>query len=88
MAPADLSRWRYVSFMARGDGASYEVLLFSQSKGDMPSFKLFETSTEWKRYRFALSEFDGINPGDIKGLLFASNRAGAFAFELDQLRFE
>jgi aminoglycoside phosphotransferase (APT) family kinase protein len=88
MQPADLSAYRYVTFSARGDGALYEVLLFSQSKGDMPSYELFEAGATWRRYRFALAEFDGVNPGDIKGLLFASNRAGPFALQIDQVRFE
>ena len=88
MAPADLSAFRAVTFSARGDGAIYEVLLFSQSKGDLPSFRLFEAKPTWTRYRFALADFDGVNPGDIKGLLFASNRAGSFALQIDDVRFE
>ena len=88
MAPADLSAFRYVAFSARGDGGNYEVLLFSQSKGDLPAFQRFAAGPAWKQYRFALADFDGVNPGDIKGLLFASNRAGPFSLQIDQVRFE
>jgi hypothetical protein len=39
------------------------------------------------RYRFPLAEFDG-EPADIKGLLFARNRPGAFSLRIDRVRFE
>jgi len=88
MAPVDLSAFHYIAFSARGDGGNYEVLLFSQSKGDLPAFQLFPTGPAWKQYRFALADFDGVNPGDIKGLLFASNRTGPYSLQIDQVRFE
>jgi len=88
MAPVDLSARHYIAFSARGDGGTYEVLLFSQTKGDLPAFRPFEAGPQWKAYRFPLAEFDAVNPADITGLLFASNRSGQFTFELDQVRFE
>jgi len=88
MAPADLSAFHHIAFSARGDGGTYEVLLFSQSKGDLPAFQLFGAGPTWKQYRFAIADFDGVNSGDIKGLLFASNRPGTFALEIDNVRFE
>ena len=88
MAPVDLSRWGHISFSAKGDGGEYEVLLFSQSKGDLPAFELFTAGPAWKRYRFALADFDGINTGDVKALMFASNRPGRFALQIDQVEFE
>jgi eukaryotic-like serine/threonine-protein kinase len=88
MAPVDLSARHYIAFSARGDGGTYEVLLFSATKGDLPAFRPFEAGARWKTYRFPLADFDAVNPADITGLLFASNRSGKFAFELDDVRFE
>jgi hypothetical protein len=88
MAPVDLSARHFIRFAARGDGGSYNVLLFSQTKGDLPAFRPFVAGPTWTEYRFPLTEFDGVNPADIKGLLFASSRHGAFAFQIDEVRFE
>ncbi|HUS27319.1 MAG TPA: CIA30 family protein [Kofleriaceae bacterium] len=88
MMPVDLSAHHFVRFAARGDGGSYNVLLFSQTKGDLPAFRPFVAGTTWTQYRFPLAEFDGVNPADIKGLLFASSRQGPFALQIDEIEFE
>jgi hypothetical protein len=88
MAPANLSAYRYVAFSARGEPGTYIVTMFSQSKGDMPAIKVITVSQEWQEYRFAIADFEGVNSADIKGLMFAANRPGPFAWRVDHVRFE
>jgi predicted Ser/Thr protein kinase len=88
MAPVDLSAHHAIAFAARGEPGTYELLVFSQSKGDLPAFRPFDVGREWREYHFALADFDGVNPGDIKGLLVAYNRPGRFELIIDHVRFE
>lgn len=88
MAPTNLSSKREIRFWARGDGGTYRVMVFAQSKGFTPMSQNFVTTTEWKEYVIPISAFSGIDGKDLMALLFVGGpRPGAFEFFVDDVRF-
>ncbi|MDQ6829455.1 MAG: CIA30 family protein, partial [Gemmatimonadota bacterium] len=88
MAPANLSSKREIRFFAKGDGQTYRVMIFAESKGYMPLTKTFVAGPEWKEYVFPLLAFDGIDGRGIMALIFAGGPTpGAFSFQIDDVRF-
>jgi imidazolonepropionase-like amidohydrolase len=87
MAPADLSAAKELVFWAKGDGRTYEVLLFATSLGMMPSRQTFVAGPEWKRYAFPLADFPGLDPHGLTGIfLGAGPDLGTFRFRIDGVR--
>lgn len=88
-APANLSSKRGISFFARGDGGTYVVMLFLQSRGFTPVGQTFEVGSKWARYTFPFEKFDGTDGRDLTGVFIgASGRAGPYAIEIDEVQFE
>jgi len=88
MQPADLSAKKEIRFWTRGDGKTYRIMVFAQSKGMRPIEQPFVAGAEWKEYVFPLSSFSGIDGHDFMALLFVGGpAAGAFAFQIDDVRF-
>jgi imidazolonepropionase-like amidohydrolase len=86
MAPANLSSKDEISFWARGDGKTCRIMLFARSHGFQPAFKSFVAGNEWKRFKFRLSEFDGMDGSDLTGILFAGGPApGRFVLQIDDV---
>jgi hypothetical protein len=89
MSPVDLSARKEISFWAKGDGRTYSVMLFGQSKGFMPMIQTFSPEKEWQQFRFKLNDFEGYDGHDLMGLfLGAGLPAGKFRLEVDEVRFE
>jgi imidazolonepropionase-like amidohydrolase len=89
MAPANLSSKKAISFWAKGDGKTYNVMLFAQSFGYRPIQKEFSAGGEWKLYRMAIKDFSGCDGTDIMAVFFGgSPAAGAFELQIDDVRFE
>jgi len=89
MAPVNLSSNKEITFWAKGDGKTYRVMLFAQSLGFMPAMQTFVAGPEWKQYRFALAQFNGMKGHDLTGVVFAGGpAAGAFSFQIDGVRFQ
>ena len=88
MAPANLSSKPKITFWAKGDGATYQLMFFAQSLGWQPARRSFSTSREWKQYRFELSQFNGIDGRDVTGVFFGASEPGSFALRVDDVRFE
>lgn len=88
MAPANLASKKEVTFWARGDGKTYRVMIFAESKGYTPQIQSFVAGSEWKEYVYPLSAFGGIDGHDIMALMFVGGpQAGPFAFQIDGVRF-
>jgi hypothetical protein len=86
MAPANLSGKKELRFKVKGDGRKYNVLLFAQSRGFVPSFKSFVAGADWTNVVLPIAAFDGLDGHDLLGIAFtAGGPAGAFAFELDDV---
>jgi hypothetical protein len=61
-------------------------MLFARSHGFQPAFKSFVAGNEWKRFKFRLSEFDGMDGSDLMGILFAGGPApGRFVLQIDEV---
>jgi hypothetical protein len=89
MAPTDLSSAKSISFWAKGDGQTYHVLVFSQSKGYQPLSVDFVAGSEWKEYSFPFSAFSGIDGHDIMGIAFtAGPRPGPYSLQIDEVNFK
>jgi imidazolonepropionase-like amidohydrolase len=89
MAPANLSAKREIVFSAKGDGATYQILLFSAGHGYAPARQVFVAGPEWKEYHFAFADFDGMDGRDLMGIAFVQGaRLGRFRFQLDSFRLK
>jgi imidazolonepropionase-like amidohydrolase len=88
MSPANLSARKEVTFWARGDGKTYRVMIFAESKGYTPLTQTFVAGAEWKEYTFPFSAFQGIDGRDLMALMFVGGpEAGAFRLQIDDVRF-
>jgi len=89
MAPADLSSKKQVSFWAKADGRSYNVMLFAPSQNFAPLAQTFVPGTEWKQFTFKLSQFNGYDGHDLAGLFIGAGLpAGKFALQIDDVSFQ
>jgi imidazolonepropionase-like amidohydrolase len=86
MMPADLSKFKEIAFWARGDGGEFEVMVFATRLGNIPASRTFTADTEWREVVMPLADF-GVDGSDLRGVLFAATRAGAFRFTIDAVRF-
>jgi hypothetical protein len=88
MTPVNLSSKKDVTFWARGDGKTYRVMIFTESKGYTPLMQDFVAGSDWKQYTFPLSAFGGIDGHDLMALMFVGGpQPGPFAFQIDDVRF-
>ncbi len=87
MQPVDLSGRAELVFQVRGDGRSYNAMLFSgPSVQGMPATLAFQAGPEWSEVRLALSDFPGADLSLVRGIAFTAGQpAGAFEFALDQV---
>ncbi|MGH9403134.1 MAG: CIA30 family protein [Terriglobia bacterium] len=87
--PGDLSSHKEISFWAKGDARSYSVMMFCKSLGPIPATLSFTAGPSWKQYTFAFSEFGGLNPHSLEGVLFsAAGAPGKFALQIDDVEFQ
>jgi imidazolonepropionase-like amidohydrolase len=88
MQPVNLSSKKEITFWAKGDGKTYRVMIFAQSKGYAPLVQTFVAAAAWEQITMPLSAFSGIDGHDIMALIFAGGpQPGAFAFQIDDVRF-
>lgn len=86
MAPADLSSVPGVRFRARGDGKTYRVMIFAQSRGGAPVARTFTAGAEWAEVFMPWSDF-GVDGSDVMAIIFAGGPApGEFEFFIDDVR--
>jgi complex I intermediate-associated protein 30 (CIA30) len=86
MLPVDLSAAKALHFWAKGDGRTYHVMMFSESRGQMPLTVDFVAATDWKEYNFPFSAFEGVDGHDIMGIAFtAGPQPGSFTFRIDEV---
>ena len=87
MQPVDFSARRELVFHARGDGRTYQAMLFSgPSAQDRPSLRTFVAGPAWKEVRIPLSDFAGADPKQLRAIAFTTGApAGTFSFRIDQV---
>lgn len=87
-APANLSSKREIRFWARGDGATYRIMVFTESSGYSPHMRTFVAREGWQEHVFPLSAFGGTDGRDITAVLFvAGPQPGTFSLRIDDVRF-
>ena len=85
-APVDLSLAKEIVFSARGDGQTYQLLLFTRRKGREPARHAFVAGKRWTEQRVPLSSLDPGGGSDVVGIAFvAGPRPGRYAFQLDDI---
>lgn len=86
MAPADLSKFSGVSFWTKGDGRSYQLLLFATHLGRIPAQKAFTAGPEWQQVTVPFSDL-GLDGSDIIGIFVGGGMPhGTFRFQVDGVR--
>ncbi len=85
MQPVDLSTRKELVFRVRGDGRSYNAMLFSGPAAQgVPSMQTFIAGPGWSEVRLSLSAFPGGDASQVRGIAFTAGQpAGAFEFFLD-----
>jgi imidazolonepropionase-like amidohydrolase len=85
MTPANLSAKKELRFRTKGDGKTYRVMLFAQSKGRMPLIATFVAGPEWTEVTMPWETF-GTDGKDVMAILFAGGpQPGPFAFQVDEV---
>jgi hypothetical protein len=87
MQPVDFSTRKELVFWVRGDGRSYNAMLFSgPSMQAMPSLQAFTAGPEWREVRLPLAGFAGAEPALLRGIAFTAGQpAGEFRFRIDRV---
>lgn len=89
LSPTDLSSKRGIRFWARGDGKTYRIMVFSQSRGEIPLRQTFVAGDEWKEYVFTFSSFSDFDGKDVAAFLWVGGpEGGTFDFQIDGVRLE
>jgi len=88
MQPANLSSKQELRFRAKGDGKTYRVMLFSQSKGRIPLMQTFVAGPEWSEVTMPWKAF-GTDGSDVMAIIFAGGpQPGSFALQVDQVQLK
>lgn len=88
-APASLAGEQGLSFWAKGDGRSYNVMMFSSNLGRIPATHSFTPDGSWKRYDLPFSDFGNLDPRSLEGVAFsAAGAPGKFALQIDSVEFK
>jgi hypothetical protein len=89
MAPVNLSAKKRITFSAKGDGGTYQILWFSESRGYVPARQVFTVGKSWKRYSFKFDDFEGADGHDLMGVAFVGGpKPGNIRFQLDDVGFQ
>jgi len=85
MQAANLSSKKELRLHAKGDGKTYRVMIFSESKGMMPLQKTFTAGPEWSEVTMPWTAF-GIDGSDVMAIIFAGGpQPGPFALQIDEV---
>ncbi len=86
--PANLASKTELRFWTKGDGKTYRVFIFAESKGFVPLTQTFVAGAEWQEIVLPLSAFNGTDGHDVMAVIFGGGPApGSFAFQIDHVSF-
>lgn len=88
MQPANLSAAKELRFWAKGDGKSYRVMVFAQSRGMAPATRAFEVTGDWKEFTFPFTAFETDGKDVVMIIVAGGPAAGAFEFFIDNVRLQ
>jgi imidazolonepropionase-like amidohydrolase len=88
MQPANLSSKQAIRFWAKGDGQTYQVMVFDQKLGYRPAMQAFVAGPEWKEFVLPFTTF-GVDGSGIMAIAWtAGPKIGSFELRLDNVRLE
>ena len=85
-SPVNYSGVKDLSFWARGNGGSYGISIFTQSRGIVSASVPFAATKEWEQHTIPLSAF-GTDGHDITGAFIGGDRIGVYQLEISRFRF-
>jgi hypothetical protein len=86
MQPANLASKKGILFFAKGDGQTYTLMLFSQSRGRQPLMRQFVAGAEWREVAISFADY-GVDGSDIQGFAWTlTGKPGPFALQIDEVR--
>jgi hypothetical protein len=86
--PANLTDKKEIRFWAKGDGKTYRLMLFVESKGYVPLSQHFVAGAEWTEHVFSFASY-GIDGKGLMAVIFAAGPApGPFSILIDEVRFK
>ncbi len=86
MAATNLSSRKEIQFSAKGEGETYELMVFTKKGGYQPALQTFVAGSEWKQFTFPFAKF-GTDGSDVMGIAWtAGPKTGKFVFALDNIR--
>lgn len=89
MEPVDLSRFKKITFWAKGEAKTYRIMIFADKFGYIPIQKTFFAGPDWKSYTFSFTNFSQFDGKGIKGVFFAGGpEKGDFTLLIDNLEFQ
>ena len=89
MAPVNLSARKAIQFWAKGDGQTYQIMIFTQRLGYRPATQTFVAGPDWKQFTLTFASFGDLDGSDIMAIVWcAGPKTGTFAFALDNVRLE
>ncbi|HEX6065815.1 MAG TPA: CIA30 family protein, partial [Longimicrobiales bacterium] len=85
MQPVDLSSRPGITFWSKGDGGTYRVMVFAQSKGMTPVQQEFVAGPEWQAHTIPWTAF-GLDGKGVMAVIFTGGaKPGAFQFQVDEV---
>ncbi len=92
MQAVNLSKKSSISFWAKGDGATYTLIVLTEARngqsGEAPAMTTFAAGPEWKQYTFPFSTFE-TDGSDLSGIGFVRvQEPGKFQFQLDEFEIK
>jgi hypothetical protein len=84
----NLSGKKAIQFWAKGDGGTYQMMIFSAKLGYQPAIQTFVAGPEWKQVTLTLASF-GVDGSDIMAFVWAAGpKTGKFVLGLDNIRLQ
>jgi imidazolonepropionase-like amidohydrolase len=84
--PVNYSGVKDLTFWAKGDGESYWISIFTQSRGTKPAPVSFAPGKNWEKHVVPLSAF-GTDGHDLTGVFIGSDQPGPSQVEISRFRF-
>lgn len=85
----DLSGYERIRFMARGAPRKYVLMLSTRTSRDRPATREFALTEEWTEVVIDLPSVRGASTDEVFWIALTAGRpAGAYWFEIDDVRFE
>ena len=89
MQAANLSSHKAIQFWAKGDGQTYQVMMFTKKLGYRPATQTFVAGPDWKHFTLSFAAFGDVDGSDIMAIAWAAGpKTGPFQLELDNIRLQ